>query len=125
MKKSKRVLLIEDDEIVHKLISKLVSQRGAEIVIASTPAQIKAAIATDGDTFSLVFIDLIMPEVTGWDVIKLIDSDQKTSNLPLVILTGAMLSQQEREKLLKRASAIIEKQKMTLEIFNAMIDKWL
>ncbi len=125
MKNGKRVLLIEDDEIVQKLISKLVMQKGAETVVASTSAKIKAAIAADGDTFSLAFIDLIMPELTGWEAIKLIDADKRTANLPVVILTGAMLSQQEREKLLKRAVAIIEKQKMTLETFNAIIDKWL
>ncbi len=121
----KKVLLIEDNEIVQKLIKKLLSQREVETVIATTPAQVKSAIVSYSDELALVFIDLIMPELNGWDAIKLLDANTETKDIPIIILTGAMLSQLEREKLLKRAAAIMEKQKLTLDAFNEVVDRWL
>ncbi len=124
MHQDKRILLIEDDEIVQKLIAKLCARHGIQVVVADTQAAISQALSAVAQ-FDLFFVDLILPEITGWEAMDLIKKNPGSRNKPLIVLTGAVLSKREKEKILQQAAAIVEKKFFTLKLFDDILHKYL
>jgi CheY-like chemotaxis protein len=50
-----------------------------------------------------------MPEVDGFDVLERLQQDPETRALPVIVLTGTRLSQEERSHLRTRGVALLEK----------------
>lgn len=61
---SERLLLVEDDERVRRVVHNMLAQAGYDVVLAEDGAQALAHIA-DGESFDLVITDVVMPNVDG------------------------------------------------------------
>ncbi len=122
---SKKVLIVEDDTSLQQLIKKLVEMRNATATIVGSGKEANLLIKEPNNRYDLVFLDLILPEVTGWDVLETLKSNPGTRDTPIVIFTGIILSEKEHAKMLLKVSAIIIKNGFTLEAFNAVLDRWL
>lgn len=122
---AKKVLIIEDDASIQQLIKKLVEMREASVTIVGSGEEANLILKKQNKRYDLVFLDLILPEVTGWDVLKTLKSRPETRDTPIVIFTGAILSEKERATMLQKVSAIIEKSTFTLAGFEAILDRWL
>ena len=122
---AKKVLIVEDDKSLQQLIKKLVEMRKASVTIVGSGEEANHILKKQKNRYDLVFLDLILPEVTGWDVLETLKSSPGTRDTPIIIFTGASLSEKEKAKMLQKASAIIEKSKFTLAGFEAMLDRWL
>ena len=122
---AKKVLIVEDDEPLQQLIKLLVEKRKAVVTTVASGKEANRVLMEQNNRYDLVFLDLILPEVTGWDILEILKSNPETKDTPIIIFTGAILSEKEREKILQKASAIIEKGKFTLEAFYAVLDRWL
>ncbi len=124
MYQGKRILLIEDDEIVQKLIAKLCARHGIQTTVADSQASITRALA-DASNCDMIFVDLILPEITGWEALELIKNNPGCRGRPVVVLTGAVLSRREKDNILKQAAAIMEKKFFTLKLFDEILHKYL
>jgi len=122
---AKKVLIVEDDKSLQQLIKKLVELRNATVTIVGSGKDANHILKEQKNRYDLVFLDLILPEVTGWDILETLRANPKTKDTPVVIFTGAILSGKEQAKMLTKVSAIVEKSKFTLEAFNALLDRWL
>lgn len=122
---AKKVLIVEDDTSIQQLIKKLVERRKASVTIVGSGEEANHILKEQNNHYDLVFLDLIMPEITGWDVLETLKSTPATRDTPIIILTGASLSEKEHAKMLEKASAIIEKSGFTFEAFDALLDRWL
>jgi CheY-like chemotaxis protein len=80
-----------------------------EVIEASSGADgVAAAIAGRPD---VVLLDLMMPGVDGWQVLKRLRADPVTEGLPVVIVTSRVITPEEQEAL-DRPSAIVSKQEL-------------
>lgn len=122
---AKKVLIVEDDTSLQQLIKQLVEMRKASVTIIGSGKEANSILKDKKIHYDLVFLDLILPEVTGWDILETMKSRPETKNTPIIIFTGAILSEKEHARMLQKASAIIEKRKFTLEAFDALLDRWL
>jgi len=57
----------------------------------------------------LIVLDLKMPHVDGFAFLDLIRDDPRLRNLPVIVVTSAQLSPEERKMLLGRTIAVLEK----------------
>jgi len=82
----KTILIVDDDEPTQKLLAVLMQRYGFATEIAADGA---AAISRlrDGD-YAVVILDLMMPEVGGYDVLAFIDEQQKP--VKVVVCTAAL-----------------------------------
>ena len=80
----KRVLIIDDDEMVLSTISDLVAFLGYEVKTASEA--LDAVDLLQQETFDLVIVDMIMPQVGGLALSKVIR--QERPRLPIVAISG-------------------------------------
>lgn len=89
----KKILLIDDEEDFCFFVKKNLEQTREFEVITTTSGEegIKLARLKKPD---LVLLDILMPKVTGPDVVEVLLNDQKTKNIPVIFLT-AMVTQRE------------------------------
>ncbi len=87
----KNILIIEDDEFLRGLIKKKLDSEGFEVVSAADGEEgVKKAKDAKPD---LVLLDLILPNMDGYEVLSKIRDDKSISSTPVIILSN--LGQQE------------------------------
>jgi CheY-like chemotaxis protein len=86
-----RVLLAEDNPIDQVSIRRLLEKQGSEVFVAGNGRQ-AVDIFSDGE-FDLVLLDVLMPEMDGFEVALFIrDLEKKTdSHVPIIVLTAYSL----------------------------------
>ncbi len=115
----KKILVVEDDERIRFIIKDFLIMKGYEVVEA-----------TDGeegldkfyeDKFDLVILDIMMPNLNGWEVCKRIKSEFQ---VPILILTAK--SQEEDEvKGIELGADDYLKKPFSLKIFEVRVKKLL
>jgi CheY-like chemotaxis protein len=85
-----KILFVDDDPITLELMGRAASLLGHEPILARSGEQaIKTA---QSDRPRLIFMDMMMPDMGGVDVLKLLTQKPETADIPVVILSaGASL----------------------------------
>ncbi|MDD5448850.1 MAG: response regulator [Actinomycetota bacterium] len=82
----KKILVVDDDPIMVKLISANLRLNDFQVLEATSGKQ--ALEAVEQEPLDLVVLDIMMPEVDGWGVLRQLRGDPKTEQLPVVIVTA-------------------------------------
>lgn len=82
-----RALVVDDDEPIRTLLATLVSQQGYDVETAADGAE--AIQHIDADGYTLVLLDLMMPRVDGYAVLRHI-KDSRPSLLRCTIIASAV-----------------------------------
>ena len=82
----KQILCIEDDEEMIDLIRLILTRKGFEVLGASSGASGLEIIRNEKP--DLVLLDLMMPEMDGWEVYQQIKSDEANLNIPVIVVTA-------------------------------------
>jgi two-component system response regulator VicR len=80
-----RILVVDDEQDIRQLVALIAEASGYEVVQASNGLEGLAAL--EQQEFELVILDIMMPEMDGWDVCRHIKSRPRTKDLPVLILT--------------------------------------
>jgi adenylate cyclase len=83
---SLRVLVVDDDTMARMMAAQCVKQQGHTAIMASGGKQ--ALEQLQSDEFDLVLLDLMMPDVDGFEVLTKIMSDPRLKDIPVIIVTG-------------------------------------
>jgi two-component system, NtrC family, sensor kinase len=83
---SNRILLADDDRVNRSFLKKGVSGLPYEFIFAEDGEQALEKISTE--PFDLIVLDIIMPKLTGFEVIKKIKDSDPQFNTPFIFLTG-------------------------------------
>ena len=79
------VLVIDDDPIVHDLMTRFLAREGLRAVIASDGEHgLRAAREIKPVAITL---DVMMPKIDGWSVLKALKADPETAEIPVIMLT--------------------------------------
>jgi signal transduction histidine kinase/ActR/RegA family two-component response regulator len=82
--KPARILVIDDEDSVRDILFKILTAKGHQVVMASDGEE--GIERFKNDTFDLVFTDLGMPRISGWEVGKTIK--EMNPKVPIVMITG-------------------------------------
>ena len=80
------ILAVEDSPTQAELLRHLLEQSGYHVTLASTGAQALALL--DEHAPSLVISDVIMPEMIGYELCRRIRADERTRDIPVILLTS-------------------------------------
>ena len=80
------ILLIEDDELIAGLVRLMVERLGHELVWAPDGEAGKQMLETG--TADIVILDILLPYLNGFEVLKSLRADPSTAKLPVLVLTG-------------------------------------
>jgi DNA-binding response OmpR family regulator len=82
--KRHRALIVEDDPAIRRLVEKLLTRRGIEIDTARDGRQAIDKIAGDG--YSVVILDLMLPDVNGFEIIDFVRKNK--INVPIAVVSA-------------------------------------
>ena len=83
---SGRVLVVEDERDVAELIRYNLTREGYDVVVAGSGGDaIKQAREVQPD---LVLLDIMVPQVNGWEVCRRLKQDAETRAIPVIMVTG-------------------------------------
>lgn len=85
-KKNKRILCIEDEQEMIDLIRLILTRRGFEVTGANGGKQGLEAIRAEKP--DLVLLDLMMPDMDGWEVYQQMKADEATRDIPVIVVTA-------------------------------------
>jgi DNA-binding response OmpR family regulator len=89
-----RILVVDDDPVILRLIEVNLDLEGFEVVTADRGAD---AIARARDSApDLIILDLMMPEMSGWEIAERLQDDDKTKGIPLVFLSARTQDEDRR-----------------------------
>lgn len=83
---SQKILIIEDEPDIRKTLEYNISREGYHVVSASSLVEAKSQF--ESDSFSLILLDLMLPDGSGLDLCREIKSDKEKSSIPIIILTA-------------------------------------
>nr|MBA2586481.1 response regulator [Chthoniobacterales bacterium] len=117
----KKLLVIEDDEAQRNSIRELLGNETAHLTDAATAHD--ALSALERERFDCVVLDLILPDMSGFELIDKIRAQE--THLPIIVYTGKDLSQEEEEKLNRIAQMTIVKDVRSPERLFDQTALWL
>lgn len=91
----KRVLLVEDDRFLRRACEKSLRQQGFTV---STAADGEEALeASRSELPDLILLDLLMPKLSGLEVLRALRADENTRAIPVIVLTNSSKETDVRE----------------------------
>ena len=81
-----RVLIIEDDPVLTRLLQLLVEFQGHETIVADDGSRGFAAAQRQAP--DAILMDLMMPVMDGYGALEALRSDERTADIPVVVLSA-------------------------------------
>ncbi len=102
-----KVLVVDDDPRAVEHVARLLEEHDCPVHRAYGGRE--ALDILDREEIDLVVLDLMMPEISGFEVLRVVRTGARNRSVPVVILTAKSLSQEERRALEPAVSAVLEK----------------
>ena len=96
-----RILLAEDSGFMRVAIERLLTKAGHQVATVADGQQ--AIQIAKGNIPELILLDMMLPKLSGLEVLDALKQDCRTEHIPVVILTS--LSQKNEAKLLQAGAA--------------------
>jgi CheY-like chemotaxis protein len=114
-----RVLVVDDDPKAVELASVRIGAMASEVFKAYSGRE--ALEIARRELPDLIVLDLMMPEMDGFEVVEALDEDPATSGIPVVILTAATVTVEERDRLNGAVVTVLGKVGLDSERFIAEV----
>jgi len=90
MEMGKKVLIVDDDEVLVRLIDQVLTQKGYEVLKAGSGQEgLRVLFDQRPD---LVLLDVVMPRMDGWQTL---DRIRDVSDIPIIMLTGKRRAEED------------------------------
>ncbi len=114
-----RILIIDDQPESVRLLTNLLDEQGQyRVFSAANGAEGIALVARRRP--DLVILDLRMPEMDGFQVVKELRNNPETATIPILVVTGDTLSTDERDQLMNLA--VLHKADISAEQYHQFVD---
>jgi CheY-like chemotaxis protein len=114
------ILIVDDDPQNIRLIKAMLKPFNIEVMVADGgKAGVEMALKKKPD---LIILDLMMPEVDGFDVVSRLKEDPAASQIPILIYTAKNITSEDRERLQGNIQSIIQKGDFGKDRFLEMIN---
>jgi CheY-like chemotaxis protein len=115
------ILIVEDDTPTREFIAEMLSAQGYSVATAADGAQARAQVAASLP--ELVILDLLLPEVSGFELLGEWRASPRTADLAVFILTSMDLTQEEQSYLRTHAESLFRKQEPWQEALLKQLER--
>jgi len=86
MSGNKKILIIEDDKFLAKMLSKMLEAHQYEAILASTGKE--GLIKSSSGEVDLILLDIMLPDIDGFDLLETIKNNENTKKIPVIIISN-------------------------------------
>ncbi len=108
MHRTVRVLLVDDDPAIAAFVRKVLPESRFQMEMARNGEECLHILRTQPEGFDLLLLDLMMPEVSGYDVLREMVLTHTASELPVLVLTNFPSPRNDEEKRLLKEGLVLE-----------------
>ena len=119
----RRILLVDDDMRTVYALSALLRAKGAEVLVADTGRAALEVLGEHPDTEG-VLMDMMMPEMDGYEAMRRIRQDARFERLPVIALTAKAMKG-EREKCIEAGASDYLTKPIDADQLLTMLQAWL
>ncbi len=101
------VLVVDDDRSILAVHSRIVQQAGYRAVQAHNGQEALEAI--EQTLPALILLDLIMPQMDGFELLDRLRAQESTRNIPVIVVTGQTLTDEDMDRLNRGVASILNK----------------
>lgn len=118
---AKTILIIEDESALQKTLGEVLSQQGYKVLPAlNGEVGLKLAQSEKPD---LILLDLILPKIHGFDVLKKIKDNPETKEIPVIVLTNLESIEDIKKAIELGATTYLVKANYSLEELTIKINQ--
>jgi len=103
----KRILVVDDDEMVLQALGELLKPEGYEVHLISSGAE--ALKRLDENGYDLLLLDIIMPLMDGFELCRKVREQEKYRETPIVFLTAKSREEDMKSGLAAGANLFLSK----------------
>lgn len=103
----KKLLIVEDDGPQRQSLIALIE--GADVAVTAVSTGTEALKVLGEEKFDGMVLDLLLPDMTGFELMDKISHHSRLRRIPIIVYTGKLLNAKEETELKKRAQSIIIK----------------
>jgi CheY-like chemotaxis protein len=118
-----RILLVEDDRFLRRACEVSLRQRGYAVTTAVDGEEALRKVAAE--TPDLILLDLLMPKMTGTEVLKALRADRATREIRVLILSNSSREQDIEEINALGVSGYFVKADLSLQALGEMVARLL
>jgi CheY-like chemotaxis protein len=86
---TKKILLMEDEEIMINLLKKKLSKEGYEVLVAKDGDEGLKMLKEMKPKPDLILLDIIMPKLGGFEVMEEMKKDKELQDIPVIIISNS------------------------------------
>lgn len=109
-----KVLVIDDEEVARYIFKGLLAADAKYTILEASNGKDGIRIAEEEQP-GIIFLDILMPEMDGFEVLTRLKASSKTRNIPVIIVTAKALEKDELAALRKNAVAVLSKESTSRE----------
>ena len=101
------VLIVEDNPDTRELLRRNLANQGWEVVEAENGRIALERLETISP--ALILLDLMMPEMDGFEFLNVLRQDKRWQALPVIVITAREIEEEDRKRLIGQVSQIVQK----------------
>ena len=82
----KKVLIVEDDKFLAKMLGRMLESHQYETILASNGKE--GLLKASSDQPNLILLDIMLPDIDGFDLLETIKNNEKTKKIPVIIISN-------------------------------------
>ncbi len=111
----KTILIVDDDVGMLEMHARIVEQQMDPCHVIKARNGVEGLEAIQQKLPDLVLLDLMMPEMDGFEVLHVMREQETTRSIPVVVLTSKVLSEEDMQRLNQGVAVILEKGLFSVE----------
>lgn len=85
----KKILLIEDEEILLDLLKRKLTQEGYQVIVAENGEEGLKILKETPVKPDLILLDIVMPKMGGFEVLEEMNKDEELKKIPVIIISNS------------------------------------
>jgi putative two-component system response regulator len=115
---NKKIMVIDDEPAVHRLLEIILEGEGFDVVGHEAQRSTRSTVSMGKP--DLVILDILMPEMSGYEVLSMLKSDEGTRDIPVIVLTACNRHECKEKAMRLGAEVFLTKPFQPAQLLNAV-----
>ena len=120
------ILVVDDEEGIRTLLKAALGVRGLQVTTAGGGKEALLALCrqyAEGRQFDAVVVDLLMPEIDGWQVLKAMQFNPLWVGIPVLVISGYTEGSRDYARVTKYNGVLIEKGEDFVDVVGEVLQR--